>query len=187
MRPVIAISAPPGGGKTSLTRALAARIEGATPVHFDDHETLTRRPPEAILAWLRRGGAWRELDVTGIADDLDRLRHGSGSGPVLFDTPLGRCHPSLAESIDFVIWLEVPLDLALARKLGDMARWPGDAGEFRSWLGSYLAHYLDGIRDIVARQVAEVSSSADVSLDGRTGIATLADQALAAIPVSYQD
>jgi uridine kinase len=181
MSPVVAVSAPPGGGKTSLVRALATRLGDAATIHFDDYEELTRRPPEEMLDWLRQGGDWNALDLSRLAGDLAHLRAEAPERYVLFDTLLGRQHAALARSIDLVIWIDIPLDLALARKIREFASWGEDAGEFRAWLTPYLEHYLAGIRDLIALQATATAASADLVLDGRAPLAELAALAAAEI------
>jgi tRNA A37 N6-isopentenylltransferase MiaA len=52
---IIAVSAPPGGGKSAVAVALAERL-GAALVEYDAYDTLTERPPQEIAAWLSAGG-----------------------------------------------------------------------------------------------------------------------------------
>jgi len=52
---IVAISAPPGGGKSSVAAALAERL-GAAFVEYDAYDKLTALPPGEIAAWLKGGG-----------------------------------------------------------------------------------------------------------------------------------
>ena len=67
--PIIAISGHPGGGKTSLTKALRDRL-GVPALHYDDHEKITSLPPEDVMEWIARGSNYDEirLDSLGSRD-----------------------------------------------------------------------------------------------------------------------
>ena len=68
--PVIAVSGPPGAGKSTLCRALAARIGTKAPIEYDSYETMTRQPPGVVEAWLARGAPYGEIETPGLADAL---------------------------------------------------------------------------------------------------------------------
>lgn len=85
---VISVAAPPGGGKTTLSRMISAQLRDAPIVHYDDHEVLTRRSPAEVEAWLDRGARLDEIPVPGFAEKIASLRT-SGVQYVLVDGPLG--------------------------------------------------------------------------------------------------
>src|SRR5579872_1542992 len=112
---VIAVAAPPGGGKTTLVRLLSAKLS-APMLHYDDFEQITRRTPAEVEAWLDRGAPADEVPLPGFAEALARLKNG-GTRSVVLDFLLGRAHGSTATEIDFMIWIDTPLDIALTRTL----------------------------------------------------------------------
>ena len=77
--------------------------------------------------WLARGADYDELPLGSLAADLARLKQGAppvGSERtrplILFDTLVGRAHAATAPLIDRLVWIDIPLDIALARKIGAM-------------------------------------------------------------------
>ncbi|MEY4983338.1 MAG: hypothetical protein RIR62_1604 [Pseudomonadota bacterium] len=164
--PVIAISGIPGAGKTTLAGALAQRL-GARHLCFDAYETLTLAPPEAVAGWLSRGAPLEEMYDPRLDAELARM---AGQGPVVFDTPLGRLPAAHARLVTCAIWIDVPRDVGLARKLAlqtGMGGWDS-AGELADWLCGYLAAYERVILPSLKVQAARVMPLSDHVIDGMT-------------------
>lgn len=193
---VLALSGPPGSGKSTLSHALSERL-GAPVLSYDTYEAITAWPPERVAAWLAQGAPFDAVPVPGLAEDLARLRRGEpvpdrerggtlrlsrrGGRPVIvLDTLLGRAHPATGAQIDHLVWLDLPLDLALARKLrsftAEARRDPSTAPGFLGALDAYLGRYDTLLRPTYALQRERVRPAADQIL----GAGTLADH-LAAI------
>jgi uridine kinase len=183
MRRVIAVSAPVGGGKSSLVRALGGAFEGATAIHFDHYETLTERPVEEMKSWLRAGADVEELVIERLPEDLARLKSGAAvidptgleirpGEYIFFETPFARQHAASGALIDLAIWIDTPLDVALARNLREFTRRPEMRADLSSWLGPYLDSYLDVVRDLLLLQQEMVGGNADVVLDGMAPLET---------------
>ncbi len=181
--PIVAISGHPGGGKTTLTNALARRL-GVPALHYDDFETMTSRPPGEVHEWIARGSDYDEI---GLGPMIERLQGLAQAAPrprlVLLDTLLGRAHRDSGRLIDLLIWIDTPTDIALARKIGDAAGRAAhtEALQFIGWLRSYLDHYQGFIAASYELQRERVRPGADVILDGRLGAEALAEQAMSAI------
>lgn len=171
--PVIAISGPPGSGKTALARRLAERL-GIACVEYDRFETFTRRPPAEVVDWLARGAPYGEIDAPGLAP---ALRQAAARGPVVFDTPLGRAHPETGPLIGFAVWIDCPADVALKRKLAQLAAAvpPERSAEFLRWLGGYLDAYETLVRPACIIQAERLAATADMTLDGTADLTRSAD------------
>ncbi len=164
--PVVAISGHPGSGKTTLTRRLAAHF-GVPALYYDDYETITSRPPAEVREWIARGSDYDEIDLTAL---LAAIEDAAASRPpfVLLDTLLGRAHAASGAAISLSLWLDVPADIALARKLRQAGARVGDdparAREFAGWVASYTEHYEAFIAGTYALQAERVRPRADVRL-----------------------
>jgi uridine kinase len=168
---VISIASPPGGGKTTLSRLLSARLHDAPILHYDDYEALTRRSPAEIERWLDDGARLDEIPVPGYAEKLTSLK-AAGTAHVVVDGPLGRAHPPTAAMIDFLFFIDTPLDIALARVVRKQAKLAAHtpdrdgALKFAGWLEGYLDNYARFMRRSYVMQRALVLPQADHVLDG---------------------
>ncbi len=154
------------------------------PFHFDHYEDLTQLPLEEVKAWLHFGAEIADLSIPALTDDLMDLKHASSpavpaSGVaiqtaqfVFFETPFARCHLELDNLIDLAIWIDTPLDVALARNIREFMRQPELRSKLSAWLPDYLDGYLDAVRDMLLMQQETVGRAADITLDGTADLAT---------------
>ncbi len=167
---VIALSGPPGAGKTTMGRWLTDHL-GATRVNYDDYEQMTRRTEAEIADWLGRGAPIAEIPAPGLADAVATARR---SNIVVYETPLGKAWAPTREMISLSIWIETPLDLALSRKLQIMARaWEDKGGPVApctQWFTGHLRAYEEIIRPSLLVQIERVRSQADVVVHNDQGI-----------------
>jgi len=203
MIPVIAVAAPVGGGKTSLVTAIASALGDAAVISYDHYEPSTMKSPDDMRRWMLNGGRFDELSAPGLADALVRMKRGESiidPGPgasipagkwIIFEMPLGREYTATARLIDLLVWIDTPLDMALARKISEfIAHFPPVSGErdarsFLAWLGSYIDNYLDIVGKMLDLQKERVPVHADVILDGRNDLDTLVRQAIEEIRVRF--
>ena len=169
---VVAVSGPPGGGKTALVQGLVAQLGDACAIHMDHYERMTREPVEAVARWAERGADFDELPVPGLAEHLRRTKEEATSKYIVFETQFGRAHRETAPLIDLLLWIDVPLEVALARKVKAFcAEALRDAREHAArerlaWLESYLGGYLGLVRRLLLVQAERVRPLADLVLDG---------------------
>ena len=159
--PVIALSGPPGAGKSTFGGKIAQWLQ-AERLDYDNYERITSRPAAEIADWLSRGAPIAEIPVPGLAEAVLSAR---ARGPVVLETPLGRAHPALTGLIDVAIWLDTPLDLALSRKMQRMLAHldaPNQApGAATGWIRAHLSDYEGIIRPSLLVQAERVRPGCD--------------------------
>ena len=157
-RQVVSVSGPPGAGKSTLARRLAASL-GADFVQYDDFEIITSWPPERVENWLDRGSPFDEAIAPGLYEHLLGL-----DGLVVFETPFGRACPQIGPMIDASVWLDCPLDLALARKLSTLVQSGGGDPHLAAILSGWLGAYEGFTRRALLVQGEKVRPLADLHL-----------------------
>jgi len=181
-RYVVAVAGPTGSGKSALVQRLVAQLGDACALYMDDYERMTREPMDQVRRWAERGADFDELDVPLLGEHLRRLKSGEPvvepsrqtrilpGRCILFETQFGRAHIATAALIDLLIWIDVPLEVALARKLKAFAAQAlleeHAARERLAWLDGYLANYLALVRRLLLIQAQRVRPQADLVLDG---------------------
>ena len=159
---LICVDGPAGSGKTTLAAEIASLSPGAAVVHMDDLyegwgglarvekqvQTLLRPLAEGFSGSYRRwdwpGNAWAETVLVPPAPLLVLEGVGSGSG-------------AHADLVTVLAWVEVPVDLRMARGLER----DGDA------VGEHWRRWVIGEQELFARE--RTRERADVALDGRAG------------------
>jgi uridine kinase len=188
---IVALAGPPGGGKTALMLALAQRLPQASWLSMDGFPIPAAMDGGALEAWLEGGADIDRLEISEFNAALGELKAGRGviepqtrrkvaAAPVvLVETPLGRAHAGTAPFIDVLVWLDTPLDIALARNL---LAWEAQAeGRPRAWLADYARQYLGATRRVLIAQRAAVMAGADLVLDGLHNPSVLAEQVIGAV------
>jgi hypothetical protein len=172
---VLALSGIPGAGKTTLTHLLLKIFSEARVVYYDQFQTITSMTHNQVRDWFARGADPNEFALTELVGELQRQTQRQPADSrrplVIFETPLGRLHRATGAFIDFLIWVDTPLDIALARAtlafLGVAQRDKASnaAVEFVKWQTQYMLNYPI-IRPMYVAQRETISASADLVLDG---------------------
>ncbi len=169
---MLALAGPPGAGKSTLMDEMQRRHAGSRLVHYDKHQPLTKLDPKEVQAWFARGGDPNEVDHGELVVDLRReISRAANESLVLFETPFGRLHRDSGAFIDFLVWIDTPLDVALSRAmLASTKTALSENGSqalrgFVEWQSQYLAHY-PAARRMYQAQRERIAPGADLVLDG---------------------
>lgn len=113
---VIAISAVSGGGKTTITNYLNTRFTNSKALFFDNYQF---DGPDDICDWVLRGADYNEWNLDPLVNDVRSLLSASVNphNIILLDYPFSYIHKSMAKYIDYSIFIDVPLDIAMARRI----------------------------------------------------------------------
>ena len=173
---VIAVGAVSGGGKTTIASQLGTRIPQARVVYFDDYDFAG---PHDFVDWVDRGADYDEWDLAPLVKDLQRLL-AEPLRYIVLDYPFAYAQGQVKEYIDLAIYVDTPLDVALARRLmRDFKNGPID-DVLRD-----VKHYAERGRRAYLEAVGTVRPLSDILVDGTLPAETIVDiivQQLARLP-----
>lgn len=150
---VIAISSVSGGGKSVVVKTLAEMLEDAIAIHFDDYET-PETYPKNPLDLMKNGVDFNVVKSPLLAEHLQALKNGesvttprgevlSSARFIIYEGPLGYAQHETGQFIDFLVFIDTPLEVSLARRFA------------RSFATS---HYEDKNREQLIRLIKELES-----------------------------
>lgn len=173
---VIAINAVSGGGKTALAKLLANSLPKAALFCFDDLDESNPHPAD-FYEWFKRGGDLLEFDCQGIAKAVENELACGSSEFIVLDYPFGRDHPRFQNLIDLSVFIDTPLDVAMARRvLRDHLETSGlSAEEKLKGLQGEMSDYSDKARQAYLNAYRH-RDTCDLVLDGWTSLEKLRDK-----------
>jgi len=180
---IIAINSISGGGKTALTRLLNESLPNSAGFYFDDFDT-TNQYPEDFYQWWKRGADLCEFDCPGMRNAVDGEIERGAAEYIVIDYPFGRDHPRFQTLIDLSVYIDTPLDVAMARRvIRDHGALIGEtADDTVTRLRKEMAYYLEMGR-FVYLNTDRHKITADLVLDGCSTLQDLTNQILEVIRV----
>lgn len=192
---VIVVAGPSGGGKTTLVQHLAALLGNATPVYFDDYAAVSTYPVD-LRRWVAAGADANQWQTPRLAADVQALRAGSPvvhpdgttvlqpTRYIVMEEPFGRERHEMAPLIDFVAVIDIPLEIALARRIRrsfsrGLEHW--SAEQVLKHVDRYLEDYLAFGSTLYGAVNSRALASCDLVVDGRQPIGQLAEQIATAV------
>ncbi len=185
---VTGISSVSGEGKTAVAKKLTELLQHAVTLSFDDYDN-TNIHPVNLEAWLNEGGDYNAWQTPALTRDLQALTTGnhitspvdgskvSPAEHIVFDGPLGRAHRDTGRFIDFMVFIDTPLDVAMARRLmRGIADAEVGAEEAVESIEVELSSYLDGGRFLYVELRDRIKRKCDLVLDGSLTIDQLAGE-----------
>ena len=146
---IIGVSGISGAGKSTLINKLAQTLQ-ATAIFWDDYDEISQGPQDYVQ-WYETSKNYNDWVYDDLAASLKKLKAGQNvicpatkqellpTHYILFDAPLGYCHKATGRYIDFLICLDTPLDIALARRLLRDYRKHAEPEKIFDELENYLA------------------------------------------------
>jgi uridine kinase len=192
---VIAIAGPSGAGKSTLIDCLVARMGNSNALSLDDYRDSSIYP--SVREWLEGGADPNQFQIPQLAADVFALKAGktvihpatreviNPARYLLLEEHFGRGRIKMRELIDFVVYLETPLEIAHARKLlrkNDFLPWEDNPNLFIQNLREHLGWYLNFGRDFYLAVKTSALKDCDLILNGELPTQQIADQIIAALP-----
>ena len=188
---IIGVSGPPGSGKTTLTDALSQSFDDMSVIYFDHYQSVVHKSAQEIVAWIDAGADYDTFKLPELVEDLALLKQGQSiinpingntikaTPIVFFETLFARAHHATGQYIDRLIWLDTPLDIALARTINASnaliqtniaasqltKRMTIDLQEHFRWQNNYIKSYLGFVSKTLHIQ-QQVKLSADLIIQG---------------------
>jgi hypothetical protein len=130
--------------------------------------------------WVKDGAEYNEWKTPQLTRDLRALKTGKNvisptdgsevktAKYIVFDGPLGRAHDETARLIDFMVYIDTPLGIAMARRLlRDFdSQSCGEAEKSLEYVKSELCSYLKGGRAAYREMDKQIKPDCDLALNG---------------------
>lgn len=166
---VIAIAAVSGGGKTTVINELKNRLPLSKAIYFDDYDF--EEGPEDYFQWVQSGADYNAWNIEILASDIEPLLTQNNLNYILLDYPFAYKNDKITPYINYAIFIDTPLDIAMARRLlRDKANQPPDL------LRSDLNCYLSGGRKAYLEMIKTIKPNSDFIVDGSLGINDIVSQ-----------
>lgn len=178
---VISVNSVSGGGKTALATALHESLPDSSLFRFDDFDDSNIYPVD-FYDWSRRGADIEEFNSPGMQVAVKAELHRRAVKQIILDFPLGRRHSCFCDTIDLAVFIDTPLDVAMARRiLRDYTINPDESAEetlnrLHNDMTNYLTKarypYLDTYKD---------KAHSDLVLDGWRSLDDLKNDVIAVL------
>eukprot|EP00130_Batrachochytrium_dendrobatidis_P008547 XP_006683422.1 hypothetical protein BATDEDRAFT_93182 [Batrachochytrium dendrobatidis JAM81] len=110
---VISIAGVSGAGKTTIATQLNERLKNSRKLLFDEYDF---EGPDDIIDWVDRGANYDEWNLSPLISDLEALLT-EPLNYIVLDFPFAYKHSMTSNLIDFTIYIDTPLDIAMARRV----------------------------------------------------------------------
>lgn len=154
---VVAISGVSGSGKTSVVKKLSHTFS-CPSIHFDDH-TDENTYPKDMKHWLDNGANVSDIKTPKLVNALHHLIAQSNDDFIFIEEPFGRCREPIASLIDYVVLLDMPMEVCLSRVISRHLTYPN--GDPLNSIKKYLFMYDDHFREIYIGATDQVRENSD--------------------------
>ncbi|WP_274366297.1 hypothetical protein [Paenibacillus thermotolerans] len=110
---VIAIAAVSGGGKTTVATYLNEALKKSKSLFFDDYDF---DGPDDIIDWVDNGANYDEWNLAPLIRDLKSSLN-EPLDYIVLDFPFAYKHSDIKDLIDIAVFIDTPLDVAMARRI----------------------------------------------------------------------
>lgn len=191
---VIALAGPSGAGKSTLLHELSVRFGGAVVLRIDEYEATSTFPDTA--EWLANGADPNAFLSPQFVADLHALRSGNTivapdttvciqpTHVLLVEEPFGKARDQMRNLIDFVVHVDIPLEIALARKLlrqNAFLPWEQNPDVFIDHLREFLMWYLSVGRAFYIAVRKRVLEQCDLVVDGTSSTEAIVEMIVSAV------
>ncbi|MGL4453208.1 MAG: hypothetical protein ACRCTZ_18760 [Sarcina sp.] len=156
---VIAIAAVSGGGKTTLVRTLENELDLSKALYFDEYDF--DEAPTDFFEWVKSGSNYNEWNLYNLVNDIENLLGKNNLEYILLDYPFAYKNDQIAQYIDYAIFIDTPLDIAMARRI-----LRDKLNESPELLTDNLVSYVTRERIAYLEMVNTIKPNSDFIIDG---------------------
>lgn len=168
---IIAFAAVTAGGKTTVVNKIKDKLPRTASLHFDDYSF--DGEPENFNEWVLSGADYNVWNLKPLKKDIISAKQSKKYDYLLLDYPFAYKHSEIEKYIDYAIFIDTSLDVALARRvLRDMKNSTGE--EIRNDMRAYLKY----ARIAYVQMLKDILPSSDYVIDGAKPVEILADEIL---------
>lgn len=172
---VIAIAAVSGGGKTTAVNELKKILPLSKAIYFDDYDF--EESPDDFFQWVQSGADYNAWNIETLANDIKQLLSQPNFNYLLLDYPFAYKNDKVAPYIDYAIYIDTPLDIAMARRiLRDTIDQPSNL------LEDDLKYYLSRGRAAYLEMIKTIKPNSDFIVDGSLSLDNIVDHIIKQIP-----
>lgn len=165
----ISIAAVSGGGKTTVINELKKRLPLSKAVYFDDYDF--KECPDDFYQWIQSGADYNAWNLEILAKDIELILNDANLNYILLDYPFAYKNDRIAPLIDYAIFIDTPLDIAMARRfLRDFIDKPSNLlkDDYNYYLSHGRAAYLEMLKTI--------KPNSDFVVDGSLSVDTIVNK-----------
>jgi uridine kinase len=154
----ISVSSPSGGGKTTITDLLKNKLENSMVLYFDNYD-FPNDPGDNQFNDKLLQYDYNKWELKPLIEDIENVLLENKYDYLLLDYPFSYANYKMKKYINFSIYLDVPLDIAMARRL---IRDYNELTDIKKDMEIYLKYGRIGYTDMVKY----VKPSSDLIING---------------------
>jgi len=112
----ISITSLSGGGKTTIKNLLKNKLENSVILCFDDYD-FTNDPGDNQFNKDLIQYDYNKWELKQLKKDIEKILLECKYDYLLLDYPFSYCNNKIKQYIDFSVYIDTPLDIAMARRL----------------------------------------------------------------------
>lgn len=168
---IIAIGAVTAGGKTTIVNAVKNKLPRTTSLHFDDYSF--EGEVDDFYKWVLDGADYNVWNLSPLKEDIEKIISSGQFDYLLLDYPFAYKNKLIKEYIDCCIFIDTPLDIAMARRvLRDMKEASAED------IGNEMEIYLKYSRVAYEQMLKDILPTSDYVIDGRKEVEIIVDKVM---------
>lgn len=166
---VFAIAAVTAGGKTTSVKEMIRWLPNVQSLHFDAYRF--EGEVDDFYQWVQDGADYNVWNLTPLEKDIIKIKEEGKCEYLILDYPFAYCNAQIEKYIDVAVFIDTPLDIALARRiLRDMGNASGEK------IRSDLRGYLEYGRVAYVQMLKDILPSSDHVIDGTKSVEAIVEE-----------